>query len=113
MASRGQVGYGRQEVKWHVRTLCEDIAKKARSSRQAMWEMIYAARAADRAAYTGAPKIIEPPKWPLANVQELGVTSTRAAYMPRSAKGKARNSLLQATAEYNFERDRRAARDRE
>ena len=46
MGPRGQVGYGREEVKRHVRTLCDDIAKKARNSRQAMWEMIYAARAA-------------------------------------------------------------------
>ena len=51
MAPRGQVGYGRQEVKRHVRTLCNDIARKARNSRQAMWEMIYAARAAYHAEY--------------------------------------------------------------
>ena len=78
-----------------------------------MWEMIYTARAAYRAEYSEAPEIIEPPKWPVTDVQELGVASTQAAYMPRSAEGRASNSLLQATTKYNFERDRRAARDRE
>ena len=78
-----------------------------------MWEMIYTARAAYRAEYPEASEIIEPPKWPLPDAQELGVASTKAAYMPRSAKDKASNSLLRATAESNFESDRRADRDRE
>ena len=112
MAPRGQVEYAREEVKRHVHTLCDDIAKKARNSRQAMWEMIYVARAAYRAVYPEAPEIIEPPKWPLPDVQELRVASTKAAYMPRSPKGKASNALVRATAESNFERNRRAARDR-
>ena len=77
-----------------------------------MWEMIYVVRAAHRAAYPKALVIIEPPKWPLPDVQELGVASTKAANMPRSAKGKASNPLLRTTAESNFERNRRATRDR-
>ena len=50
MAPQGRVGYGPEEVKRHVCTLCDDKAKKAWNSRQAMWEMIYAAPAAYRAA---------------------------------------------------------------
>ena len=112
MAPRGQVEYAREEVKRHVRPLCDDIAKQARNSRQAMWEMIYVAREAYRTEYSEAPEIIEPPKWLLPDVQELGVAATKAAYMPRSAKGKASNTVVRATAESNFERNRRAARDR-
>ena len=111
MAPRGQVEYAREEVKRQVPTLCDDIAKKARNSRQAIWEMIYVARAAYCAEYTEAHEIMEPPKWPLPVVQELGVASTMAAYMPRSDKGKASNAFVSATAEFNFERNQRAARD--
>ena len=74
--------------------------------------MIYVARAAYRAEYSEAPEILEPHKWPLPDVQELVVASTKAAYMRRSDKGKASNALVRATAESNFERNRQAARDR-
>ena len=71
MAPGVQVEYAREEVKRHVRRLCDDIAKKARNSWQAVWEMIYVARAAYRAEYPKALEIIEPHKWPLPDVQEL------------------------------------------
>ena len=51
MAPEGQVAYAREQIKWHVCRLCNDIATKARNSRQAMWERIYVVRAAYRAEY--------------------------------------------------------------
>ena len=77
MAPREQVEYAREEVKRHVRTLCDDIAKKARNKWQAMWEMIYVARAAYCAKYTAAHGIMEPLKWPLPDVQERVVALRR------------------------------------
>ena len=106
MAPQGQVGYAGEEVKRQIRTLCDDIAKKARNSWQAMGEINYSARGAYRAEYAKVPEIIEPLKWPLLDVQDLGVASTKAAYMPRIVKGKACNSHMPATAKFNFERDR-------
>ena len=46
MAPRGMLAYTTDSsIRRNVRTICDDIAKKPRSSRQGMWETIFRARA--------------------------------------------------------------------
>ncbi|KAF8430742.1 hypothetical protein BGX38DRAFT_1277688 [Terfezia claveryi] len=109
MAPRGQLNYDTDDVRRGVRTLCDDIAKKARNSRQNMWEVIHRAYAAHCAANPNAP-VVEPHRWPLPDAQELGAPSTGPSYMLRNARGRASAALQDTTRESNTERDRRAVR---
>ncbi|RPB18500.1 hypothetical protein L211DRAFT_854063 [Terfezia boudieri ATCC MYA-4762] len=81
-------------------------AKKARGSRQAMWVAIHQARAAHRASHDGEPAVIEPPKWPLPDVEELEQPSAGPSYMPRTAKGKGSARVKKVTIDSNAERER-------
>ncbi|RPB18147.1 hypothetical protein L211DRAFT_854413 [Terfezia boudieri ATCC MYA-4762] len=113
MAPRGQLAYQDEAIRKHIRILCDDVAKKARGSRQAMWVAIHQAWAAHRASHDGEPAVIEPPKWPLPDVEELGQPSTGPSYMPRTAKGKGSAGVKKATIESNAERERVNARKRD
>ncbi|RPB23578.1 hypothetical protein L211DRAFT_849565 [Terfezia boudieri ATCC MYA-4762] len=106
MASRGQLAYQDKVIQKHIRILCDDVAKKARGSRQAMWIAIHMVRAAYRVAHNEEPAVVEPPKWPLPNVEELGQPSAGPSYMPRTTKGKGSAGVKKATMELNAERDR-------
>ncbi|RPB18148.1 hypothetical protein L211DRAFT_854414 [Terfezia boudieri ATCC MYA-4762] len=107
MAPRGQVQYNRDVIRRNVRILCDDIAKKGRNSRQSMWDTVQRARAAHRAANPGG--VIEPLRWPLPDVQQLGQSTTGPPYMPQNPRGRAGATLLNATQESNTERARIAA----
>ena len=65
MAPQGQLTYNQDVIRRHVRMLYDDVAKKARNSRQSMWDTIQRARAAHRAANLGLPVTIEYRRWPL------------------------------------------------
>ncbi|RPB19632.1 hypothetical protein L211DRAFT_853014 [Terfezia boudieri ATCC MYA-4762] len=110
MAPRGQLEYQNESIRKHVRILCDDIAKKARTSRQGTWNVVHQARAAYQAANNGGPANIEPPKWPLPATQELGAATTGPSYMPRNPKGKGSVLLQNATTELNAEKTRVTAR---
>ena len=62
MAPRGNIGYGQEEVKRHIRSLFNHIVKQAQNIREAIHEMIYTVRAAYRTDYLKAYEIIEPRK---------------------------------------------------
>jgi len=114
MAPRGLVGYSQEEVRQNIRILCDDITKKAWNSWQSIWDMIYQARAAYTAANPDLEHVIEPPKWPLPDAQELGAPTMQASYMPRNLKatGKVSQNYKNATSVSNAEREIRAARAR-
>jgi len=114
MAPWGLVRYSQEEVRWNVRILCDDVVKKAWNSRQSMWDMIYQARAAYTAANPDLEHVIEPPKWPLPDAQELRLPTTQASYMPRNLKatGKVSQTYKNATSASNAEKEIRAAWDR-
>ena len=59
MAPRGQLTYNQDVIRRQVRMLCDDVAKKARNSRQSMWDTIQRARADHQAANHGLPVTIE------------------------------------------------------
>jgi len=113
MAPRGLVGYSQEEVRWNVCILCNDEAKKARNSRQSMWHMIYRARAAYTAANPDLERVIEPPKWPLPDAQELGLPTIQASYMPCNLKAtsKVSQTYKNATSASNTAREITAVRD--
>jgi hypothetical protein len=113
MAPRGQLTYHEESVRKNVRLLCDDVAKKARNSRQAMWEAVRQARAGYRGAHNAAPQHVEPAKWPLPAAQELGPPTTGPSYMPRNPKGKGGVGLRNATAESNAEKLRIGERGRQ
>jgi len=75
-----------------------------------MWAAIHQARAAYRDAHDGQPTFVEPTKWPLPDVQELGQPCTGPNYMPRTVRGKGSAALKKATSESNAERERVIAR---
>ncbi|KAF8425789.1 hypothetical protein BGX38DRAFT_1279144 [Terfezia claveryi] len=108
MAPQGQVQYNRDVIRRNVRIHCDDITKKGRNSRQSMWDTVQRARAAHRAA--NPEGVIEPLRWPLPDVQQLGQSSTGPPYMPQNPRGRAGATLLNATQESNTERARIAAR---
>jgi len=114
MAPRGLVGYSQEEVRRNVRILGDDVAKKAWNSWQSIWDMIYQARAAYTATNPDLEYVIEPPKWPLPGVQELGPPTMQAPYMPRNLKatGKVSQTYKNTTTVSNAEREIRPARDR-
>ncbi|RPB27280.1 hypothetical protein L211DRAFT_846106 [Terfezia boudieri ATCC MYA-4762] len=105
MAPRGQLVYQDEAIRKQIRILCDDVAKKARGSRQAIWIAIHIARATYRVAYNREPAIVEQPKWPLPDVEELGYPSAEPSYMPRTAKGKGSAGVKKTTMESNAERD--------
>ena len=106
MAPRGMLAYTTDSsIRRNVRTICDDIAKKARSSRQSMWETIFRARAGYRESNPGAPAIIEPTRWPLPGAQELGPVNTGILFMPKNARGRG-IPLVNTTAASNIERTR-------
>ncbi|RPB22175.1 hypothetical protein L211DRAFT_850932 [Terfezia boudieri ATCC MYA-4762] len=107
MAPRGQVQYNRDIIRRNVRILYDDIAKKARNSRQSMWDTVQRARAAHRAANPGV--VIQPLRKPLLDINELGRSTTGPSYMPQNPRGRAGATLLNATQESNSERARIAA----
>jgi len=78
MARRGLARYSQEEVRRNVHILYDDVVKKARNSRQSMWDMIYQARVAYMAANPDLECVIESPKWPLPGAQELGSPTTSA-----------------------------------
>jgi len=90
--------------------LCDDIAKKARNSRQAMWAAIHQERAAYREAYDGQPTFIEPTKWPLPDVEEQVQPYMGPNYILQTVRGKGGAVLKKATSESNAERERVLAR---
>ncbi|RPB25435.1 hypothetical protein L211DRAFT_848274 [Terfezia boudieri ATCC MYA-4762] len=106
MAPQDQLAYQDKAIRKHIRILCDDKAKKARGSRQAMWIAIHMVRAAYRIAHNREPAIVEPPKWPLPDVDELEQLSARPSYMLRTAKGKESAEVKKAIMESNVERDR-------
>ena len=112
MAPRGQLNYHKDSIRNNVRVVCEDIAKKARTSRQNMWEAIQQSRAAYRAANAMAPAHIEPLNWPLPGVEKFGQINTGPSYMPRNPRGSGSAALINATNESNLEVQRTKARGR-
>ena len=76
MAPWGQLEYDQDKIRSSVRTICDDIGKKAHTSRQTMWEAIYIARAAYHSANPMGPKTIQPLRWPLPGAGELGGFNT-------------------------------------
>ena len=110
MAPRGMLAYTTDSsIRRNVRTICDDIAKKARSSRQSMWETIFRARAAYRESNPRASAIIEPARWPRPGAQELGPVNTGISFMPKNARGR-RIPLVNATAASNIESTRVGSR---
>ncbi|RPB26622.1 hypothetical protein L211DRAFT_847248 [Terfezia boudieri ATCC MYA-4762] len=107
MAPRGQVQYNRDVIHRNVRILYDDIAKKGRNSRQSMWDTVQRARAAHRAA--NPEGVIEPLRWLLPDIQQLGQSTTGPPYIPQNPRGRASTTLLNATQESNTERARIAA----
>ena len=98
MAPRGQVNYNNDSaIRRNVRLLCDDVAKKARNSRQKMWDAVHRARVAYEAANPG--QAITGP--PLPTLEELGRPSTGPSYMPRNPKGRPSVIVKKATAECN------------
>ena len=65
MAPQGQLTYNEERVQKNVRLLCDDVAKMARCSRQAMWEVVRLAWEGYRSGNNGAPQHVKPQKWPL------------------------------------------------
>jgi len=94
--------------------LCNDVVKKARNSQQSIWDMSYQARAAYTAANPDLEHVIEPPKWPLSDAEELGPPTMQASYMPPNLKatGKVSQTYKNTTSVSNAEREIRAVRDR-
>ena len=82
MPPRGQLTYNQDVICRHARMLCNDVANKARNSRQSMWDTIQRARAAHRAANRGLPGTIESRRWPLPAAQELELPTTGLSYLP-------------------------------
>jgi len=113
IATHGQLEYQNEATKRHVRTLCYDVAKKARNSRQCMWSVVRQARAAYRATHNGEPANIELAKWPLPEIVELGQPSVGPSYIPRNMKGKGGVTLHGGTEQLNKERARIALRNKE
>ncbi|RPB26621.1 hypothetical protein L211DRAFT_847247 [Terfezia boudieri ATCC MYA-4762] len=113
MAPRYQLAYQDEAIQKHIRILYDDVVKKARGSRQAMWVAIQQARATHRASYDGESAVIEPPKWPLPDVEELGQPSAGPSYMPITAKGKRSAGVNKVTIELNVERERVNAQKRD
>ena len=72
----------------HMRTICEDITKKARTSREHMWKAIFYSRAGYWVANPSAPTEIEPSKWPLPGPQELGPLNTSTSLIPKNPRGR-------------------------
>ena len=106
MAPRGMLAYTTDSsIRRNVRTICDDIAKKAQSRRQSMWETIFRARTAYRESIPGAPEIIEPSRWPPPGTQELGPVNTVILFMPKNARGRG-IPLVNATPGSNIERMR-------
>ena len=108
MAPKGQLSYHNATIRQHVHTLCEDIAKKARVSRQTMWDTIAKARAAYRGANPSTPAHFESPTWRWKDVEELGRFNAGPPYMPRTPRGSGA-TLLSATAASNETKDRMVA----
>ena len=106
MAPWGMLAYTTDSsIRRNVIMICDDIAEKARSSQQSMWETISRARAAYRESNPGAPAIIEHARWPLPGAQELGPVNTGISFMPKNARGRG-IPLVNATAASNIERTR-------
>ena len=106
MAPPGMLAYTTDSsIRRNVRTIWDDIAKKARTGRQSMWETIFRARAAYRESNPRAPAIIEPARWPLPGAQELGPVNTGISFMPKNARGRG-IPLVNSTAASNIERTR-------
>jgi len=112
MAPRGQLTYNEEQLPKNVRLLCDEVANKARCSRQAMWDVVRLAREACRSGNNGAPQHVDPQKWPLPSSQELGPPTTGPFYMPQNAKGKLGAGLPNATTESNVKKMRAVERGR-
>jgi len=69
MGPAGQRAYNDEAIQRSVRMLCDDVAKKARNSGQAMCAAIHQACAAYRDAHDGHRTFIGPPKWLLPDVE--------------------------------------------
>ena len=111
MAPGGQLEYDQDKIRSSVRTICDDIAKKARKSRLTMWEAIHLARGTYRTANPKGPKTIQSSRSPLPGAGELGGFKTGPAYMQRKSRGRVGAGLVSATMESNEERKRVEARD--
>jgi len=76
MAPRGQINYHEESCRSALNQLMQDVTKKVRKSRQAMWEAIADARAAFAA---NNPDIaIEP----VNQLLDMGAPTAEPAYMP-------------------------------
>ena len=105
MAPKGMLLYTKDcDIPKHVRTIFEDVAKKAQNSWQNMWEAIYRSRVGYDTAMPSLPVIIEASKWPLPGPHELGPVNTSMPLMPKNARGRASTALTNATAASNVER---------
>jgi len=113
MAPRGQLEYQTEATRRHGRTICDDVAKKTPNSGQSMWSAVQQGQATYRATHNGEPANMEPTKWPLLDIAELGQPSAGPSYMPRNMKGKGGATLRGATEESNKERARIAVRNKE
>ena len=97
MALRRQINYNEQSCRSALNQLKQDVAKKVRKSRQAMWEAIADARAAISA---DNPNIaIEP----VDRLPDMGAPTAEPAYMP------ANQGSTKARTESAAERQRVAA----
>ena len=108
MVPKVQLSYHNATITQHVHTLCEDIAKKARVSRQTMRDPIAKDRAAYRGTNSSTPAHFESPTWRWKDVEELGRFNTGPPYMRRTPRGSGA-ALLSATAASNETKDRMVA----